>query len=124
MTRPPAAGLLRWTSTPGSGCSSAGWWTWTRVEGPVTGEGGQDSRRPDAGPADPPAIRASRVRGPPGHPLRGHRPVPGPGPVQRPDGVLAARDRPEGRDGPPAREGRLKPAGELRGLPGPDAAAD
>ena len=37
-------------------------------------------------------------------PLCGHRPVPGPGPVQRTDGVLAARDRPEGRDGQPAKD--------------------
>ena len=30
-------------------------------------------------------------------PVRGYRPVPGPGPLQCPDGVLAARDRHEGR---------------------------
>ena len=38
-----------------------------RAGGPVAGDGRQDPRRPDAGPADPPAVRAGRVRGPAGH---------------------------------------------------------
>ena len=39
--------------------------------GPLAGDGGQDPGRPDAGPADPGAVRAGGVRGPAGDPVRG-----------------------------------------------------
>ena len=59
--------------------------------GPVPGDGGQDPHRLPAGAAGPGAVRAGGVRGPDGHPVRQR---------QEPDGVLAARHRPQGR-GPP-----------------------
>ena len=62
-----------------------------RAGGPVPGDGGEDPHRLPAGAAGPGGVRAGGVRGPDGHPVRQR---------QEPDGVLAARHRPQGR-GPP-----------------------
>ena len=102
-----------------------------RAGGPVPRDRGQDPGRPDAGPADPPAVRAGGVRGPGRHPVRDR---PGQAGASRcaPPGSRPPRARRRRRTRPDARQaghhgdpaGRCPLGGGVRVLPGPDPAAD